>query len=447
MARPGKLTEPETTRPSVMMPLSEIKPDPRNAKEHDIAGLGDSFERFGLVELMTLDERTGQLISGHGRLERLETDKAAGSAPPKDVVVRDDGEWLVPVVRGWSSADDGEAEAALAAVNRLVESGGWKPEKLADALERISAGPRGLAGVGFKPADLSDLLAGIGRNSEPSGRYKRRKLGPDELPPTPPPATTKEGDIWILGDHRVMCGNGGNREQVERLLGGDNKADCILTDPPYCSGGFQEAGRAQGSIGTVRQSGLPTIANDRLSTRGYQALMRSVLSVVSAPVLYCFTDWRQWVNLFDIVESLGFGVRNMVVWDKGSPGMGMGWRTQHELVMFAASSTVKFDNHKAQGNVIATKRTGNLLHPTQKPVELLVRILEVTDMARTIYDPFAGSGSTLIACHAAGRAARLMELGPAYVDVICKRWEGVTGELPMLEATGERRSFLGPEDG
>ena len=443
MGRASKsVTEEElTTRPTVMMPLSDIRPDPRNAKDHDVAGIQSSMGRFGLVEIMTLDDRTGQLISGHGRLESLEADKAAGKEPPGDVKVRDDGEWLAPVVRGWASTDDDEAEAAMAAVNRLVEAGGWKPESLADALERISKTSRGLEGVGFKPADMSDLLAKVGRLPEPPGRYRRRKLGDDELPPAPPTPVTKEGDVWILGEHRVMCGNAGMKDQVERLLVGTTKVDCVLTDPPYCSGGFQEAGRAQGSIGTVRQSGLPTIANDRLSTRGYQALMRSVLGVISAPVLYCFTDWRQWVNLFDIVESLGFGVRNMVVWDKGSPGMGMGWRTQHELVMFAASATVKFDNHKAQGNVIATKRTGNQLHPTQKPVELLTRILEVTDMARTIYDPFAGSGSTLIACQQAGRAARLMELGPAYVDVICRRWEGHTGQVPVLEATGVRYSF------
>lgn len=166
-----------------------------------------------------------------------------------------------------------------------------------------------------------------------------------------------------------------------------------------------------------------------------------MLLLAKAPLAYIFTDWRMWVNLFDVVESSSYGVRNMVVWDKGTPGMGQGWRTQHELVLFAASASVKFDGHKAQGNVIAAKRTGNPLHPTQKPVELLRAILDVTDMAPTVYDPFAGSGTTLIAAHESNRTAYLIEMDPGYCDVICQRYQDYTGETPVLEATGEAHDF------
>jgi DNA modification methylase len=203
----------------------------------------------------------------------------------------------------------------------------------------------------------------------------------------------------------------------------------VLTDPPYCSGGFQEAGRSAGSIGTDAQI-VRQIANDRLSTRGYMALIKAAIGATAIPLAYVFTDWRMWVNLFDVMESSGFGVRNMIVWDKGSPGMGMGWRTQHELVMFASRAAVQFDGHKAQGNVISASCTGNPDHPTQKPVELLSAILEVTDMAKTVYDPFLGSGGTLVSAHRLGRVCYGCELDPKYADVVLRRAEaeGLTAE-------------------
>jgi DNA modification methylase len=131
-----------------------------------------------------------------------------------------------------------------------------------------------------------------------------------------------EFDAEPEGGHRLLCGDNTVATDVERVLGGQKMA-CILTDPPYCSGGFQESGKASGSI-------------DKLSTRGYMSLIKSAISLCSAPLLYVFTDWRMWVNLFDTVESAGFAVRNMIVWHKDYAGMGVGWRTQHELVLFGS---------------------------------------------------------------------------------------------------------------
>ena len=139
-----------------------------------------------------------------------------------------------------------------------------------------------------------------------------------------------------------------------------------------------------------------------------------------------------WINLFDSAESSGFGVRNLRVWDKMSIGMGVGWRTQHELVLFGVKSKVKFDNHKAMSNVIQAKRTGNPLHPTQKPVELIEKIINVSDWAKVFMDPFAGSGTTLIACEKAGAACYAMELDEKYCDIIIKRWEEYTGKKAEL---------------
>jgi DNA modification methylase len=169
------------------------------------------------------------------------------------------------------------------------------------------------------------------------------------------------------------------------------------------------------------------------------ALIKSAIGVCSAPLLYVFTDWRVWVNLFDTVESAGFAVRSMIVWHKDYAAMGVGWRAQHELVLFGSRTPVKFDIDKGIGNVIESKRTGNPLRPTQKPIDLLASILTVTHMAATIYDPFAGSGSTMIAAEQVGRAAFSIEMMPAFCDVAVKRWSKFTGRAAVLADDG--RSF------
>ena len=235
----------------------------------------------------------------------------------------------------------------------------------------------------------------------------------------------KKGDIWQLGEHRVCCGDSTNAEQVAALFGGEQPY-AILTDPPYCSGGFQESGKRSGSIGT--RSGL-MIANDTLSTRGYSALIKRVFECAGdCAMAYVFTDWRMFVNLFDIVESCGFGVRNMIVWDKTYGGLGIGWRAQHELCLFASRAAQKFNPHLAQGNVIQCARTGNENHPTEKPVDLLYKILRVSDMAKSVYDPFGGSGTTLIAAEQLDRKCFMMEIDEHYCDVIIARWEKFTGK-------------------
>lgn len=260
----------------------------------------------------------------------------------------------------------------------------------------------------------------------------------DAVPDEPAEVITKSGDIWLLGGHRVMCGDCTNTEQRAQLLDGATP-EILLTDPPYCSGGFQESGRGSGSIGTKakskwgdakehgREQLTPTIANDTLSTRGYQALIKQAIGGTPCVISYIFTDWRMWIYLFDLVEGSGFGVKQMLVWKKESAGMGTGWRAQHELIMFAHKTKANFDRHKYYGNVLECKRSGNALHPTQKPVELLEMILDNTSWARGVYDPFGGSGTTLIACEKQGQTAYLMELEPRFVDTIVRRYILTTG--------------------
>lgn len=129
-----------------------------------------------------------------------------------------------------------------------------------------------------------------------------------------------------------------------------------------------------------------------------------------------------------VMQAAGFGVKSELVWDKGTPGMGVGWRSQHELILFAARAATHFDGHKGYGNVLSVSRSGNELHPTQKPVELLEKLVDNTDFARGVYDPFGGSGTTLAACEAYGQPSYTMELTPAFTDVIVKRYIRITGK-------------------
>lgn len=299
---------------------------------------------------------------------------------------------------------------------------------LADIFAEIDTGEIPMELTGYTEDEVESLVTAL------SEALHNDLHEPDDIPEPPEPdqTVTQKGDLWILGRHRVVCGSSTNAADMGLLLDGAHP-EILLTDPPYCSGGFQESGRSSGSIGTKRYDKdgkeiAVTIANDTLSTRGYQSLMREVLQNFDGLVAYIFTDWRMWVYLFDIVETAGLGVKNMLVWNKKSPGMGMGWRTQHELVMFAHRTKPKWDNHKGYGNVLEATRSGNELHPTQKPVEILEKLLDNTDWAKGVLDTFGGSGTTLIAAESVGQASFIMEMEPRYVDVIVRRYIKTTGK-------------------
>lgn len=392
------------------VPINQLRPfggNPRKISEKGLHKLKRSVEEFGFVNPILVQKGTNIIIAGH---QRLKAAQAAGLTE-------------VPVV--WLDMDDVTAKAYNIADNRLQDEAEWDFTPLADLLTELDTGAFDLTLTGFDTDELERMM-----NYTPVGEVQE-----DEAPEPPEESVTKPGDIWQLGKHRVMCGDSTSADDVHRLIG-DGGVDCLLTDPPYCSGGFQEAGRSAGSIGTngkTKWGGkLPNISNDTLSTRGYQLLIKSVFKRWPAHACYVCTDWRMWVNLFDVAEASGYRVRQMLVWDKGNPGMGVGWRAQHELLLFGVRRPVKFDNHKALGNVIACKRTGNPDHPTQKPVELIGKVMEVSDWADTFGDPFLGSGTTLIAAEQLGRTCYGMEIDPRYCDVTVKRWEQLTGKHAEL---------------
>lgn len=394
--------------------VAKLVPNPKNPNQHpdsQIQLLGRIIRQTGWRQPITVSKRSGFIVKGHGRLAAalLEGVKEA----PVDYQ---------------NYTTEAEEYADLVADNRIAELAETDNKLLADILADIDTGEIPMELTGYTEDEVANLVTAL------SEALHNDLTEPDEIPDTPEPdqVITQKGDLWILGRHRVVCGDATSEKDRELLLDGAHP-EILLTDPPYCSGGFQESGKSTGSIGTKQSDGkggytTPTISSDNLSTRGYQVLMKTVLGAIDVKVAYIFTDWRMWVYLFDLVEGSGLGVRNMIVWNKKSPGMGNGWRAQHELVMFAHRTKPKWDNHKGYGNVLEATRSGNELHPTQKPVEILEKLLDNTQWAEGVLDTFGGSGTTLIAAESVGQASYIMEMEPGFVDVIVRRYIKTTGK-------------------
>jgi DNA modification methylase len=249
------------------------------------------------------------------------------------------------------------------------------------------------------------------------------------------------GDLFEIGEHRLLCGDSTDSDQVAKLMNGQ-KADLLLTDPPYSSGGSQESGKTTGSIGA---RGGHTIKNDNLSTRGYRLLMQDVLALCSdVHSVFIFCDWKMWIETFDISERSGFRVRNMIVWDKMQMGMGMPFRNQHELCLFASKIAGKIGDG-ATPNVLQHKRDREAEHKTPKPIELLSDLLKQIESIN-VFDPFLGGGSTMVAAHQLNRKCYGMELDPKYCQVIVDRMLKLDPNL-VIKRNGEAYLNTGAKQG
>ena len=400
-----------TEAAAIWMPIDDLIPWADNPRDNSeaIPEVAASIKRFGFASPIIARTEDNVVIAGHTRLE------AARSLGLDRVPVRH------------MDLDPADSRLLALADNKVGEIADWNDDKLAEVLRELNADGHldGLEGLGFDESELDELLqtAGMVEESETD----------DEVPEVPADPVSQPGEVYELGPHRLVCGDSTDPDVWARLMG-DERADLMLTDPPYCSGGWQESGKSVGSIGNGKRE--TSIVRDTLSSRGYQALMRSVLQRADVNSCAMFTDWKMWVYLFDIHEASGLGVKSMVIWDKGNPGMGLGFRPAHELVMVSSKESGVFSLHHSGSNVIRCARTGNPLHPTQKPVELLANILHVFHAARLVVDPFGGSGGTLIAAAQMNRTARLIELEPKFCDVIRRRWYDYATEHELEPGSG-----------
>lgn len=388
---------------------SLIDPHPSNFRVHGAEqtdALRRSLEQLGIYDVAIV-RRKGkrfELIDGHLRRELV------GASQPVPVLVVDLSPAEARAALATHDATTAMAEVDRAAMAALIEACRGGGEEL-DALLDSAAAAEGLAlldSACLPAAEPEPAEEKENKNDRmvAAGRELIKKWG------------VEPGGVWLCrgeGLHHVYCGDStGDRWGEVALEAG---VDFLFTDPPYCSGDGQSVGTTAKS-----QKQFKRVANDHLSTRGYVALLTRVFDqLTTVQGAYVFTDWRMWSVLFDLLESRGFGLKSMLVWDKLHGGMGLGWRAQHELVAVAARPGFRFGQKSSAGNVLQAARTGNVKHTTEKPVAMLRKMFAVASAARVVADPFGGSGTTALAAEQEGRGSASAELDPGYVGTIIER--------------------------
>lgn len=383
-------------------PVESLIPYARNSRTHSdeqVDKIAASIKEFGFLNPVIIDGENG-IIAGHGRI------MAAKKLGLTDV----------PVVEA-SHLTDAQRRAYIIADNRLALDAGWDDEMLRIEFEELEGLGFDLELTGFTLDEIDALepeLINEGLTDE------------DAVPELQDDPVTKLGDVWVLGKHRLMCGDSTSIDAVESLLQG-KKAQMVHTDPPY---------------------GIEYQSNWRTNTDKFDVLKNDDSLLDIAPVIeacsdgwvFVWTSWKVLTKWIDQFASFGYPT-NQVIWYKPGGGIGDLKRT------FASDYETALVWHR--GAELTGKRIGSVwkvskdgateyLHPTQKPVALAEEAIDkTTKPGWLILDLFGGSGSTLIACEKTGRHARLMELDPKYCDVIVRRWQDFTGKKAILESSGE----------
>lgn len=396
----------------------KLVPYARNARTHtdeQIGQIAASIKEWGWTTPILVDE-VGSIIAGHGRT--LAAQKLNITEVP------------VVIAKGWS---DAKKRAYVIADNKLALNAGWDNAMLKLELTDLESLNFDLDLTGFNSDEIAALMPldiNIGLTDE------------DDVPETPVDPITKLNDVWILGNHRLMCGDSTSIDAFDKLMNGI-KADMVFTDPPYgMSYGGGRSGKVGSTDGTLKKFGVilgdTKIGNDLISMIKDAVGSAKQSSKEGASLYVCF-PWRTYSEFEAALISIGLDPTACIVWDKKSIGLGhANYRPQHEFIFYFKGGAWYGD--KAQSDVWYMSRgnTSAYVHPTQKPVELVERALSNSSKhGDVIIDCFGGSGSSLIACEKTNRHARLMELDPKYCDVIIKRWQDYTGKQATLESTNE----------
>jgi DNA modification methylase len=397
------------------LPIDALRAWERNPKVHPEAQIKDlmaSIKRFGWGAPI-LARMDGEVIAGHGRLE----------------AARRLGLTRVPVRR----LDLDPADAALLALadNRLTETGSWDDDAVARILAEASSGGLDITGLGWGAKEIDALLASVAP--------REGLTDPDDVPEKAPPISVL-GDLWTLGRHRLICGDSTQADVVARVLGGV-RPHLMVTDPPYgvrydpgwrndadMAGGKAPGGRAVGKV----------LNDDRCDWREAWALFPGDVAYVWHAALFGG-------EVKASLEASGFDVRAQIVWAKDRLVLGRGhYHWQHEPAWYAVrrSATAHWNGDRKQTTLwsIPKPQKSETGHGTQKPVECMARPIENNSSpGQAVYEPFSGSGTTIIAAERTGRSCHAIELDPGYVDVAVRRWQAHTGEAARLE--GDGRTF------
>ena len=381
--------------------VADLIPYARNSRTHSdaqVAKIAASIKEFGFLNPVITDGENG-IIAGHGRI--LAAQKL--------------GLETVPTIEA-SHLSEAQRRAYVIADNRLALDAGWDDEMLRVELKDLGDADFDLTLTGFDLDELANFLA------EPT----EGMTDEDAVPDAPDDPVTVEGDVWLLGRHRLMCGDSTSIDAVERLMDG-RKADMVFTDPPY-------------GIDFAPQRGTHgKILNDALDGAEFDNFLDDVFGAALAfmkPDTYAFV-WTGWSKIGAFERSLQkfFKIQAMHIWVKNNFGIGYYSRPKHEPFYLCLNGKPVYPSN-APADVWEAKKVHKTVHSCEKPVDLIVGILDTYHKNSTVLDLFGGSGSTLIACEKTARDCRIMELDPKYCDVIIKRWQDFTGQEATLESDG-----------
>jgi len=386
-------------------PIADLIPYARNSRTHSeaqVAQIAASIREFGWTNPILLDGENG-IIAGHGRV--LAAQKL--------------GETQVPTIE-LSHMDDNQKRAYIIADNKLALNAGWDDAMLALEIGDLKDAGFDLGLTGFSPNEISALNPEVieGLTDE------------DAVPDVPDKPITKLGDIYQLGNHRLMCGDSTSIDAVDKLMNGQ-KADLVFTDPPYALFG--------------NSTGVAGVTDDNMVRSFFRDIL-VMLKVNAKPYahIYVCCDWHSAFSIEAVAKSIELKAKNLCIWDKGDGGIGAMYQQCYEMIWFfdnSPTSKTTTNSNKAgvrtvngKPNIWRIKRhLTDRVHNAQKPVDLVnIPMLNGSDGGNVVLDLFGGSGTTLISAEINGRAARLMELEPKYCDVIVKRWEEFTGKKATL---------------
>ena len=379
------------------LPIEQIKPYSKNPRKNDgaVEGVMRSIQEYGFQQPLVLDANN-EVVVGHTRLKAA---KALGFTEVPCVVAND--------------LSDEQVKAYRIMDNKSAEVAEWDYDLLKGEVFDLMDLDFDLDLTGFSEVDLKDM--GFLDQEVSEGLTDE-----DEVPEAPETPITVLGDVWLLGNHRLMCGDSTSIDAVEKLMNGQ-KADMVFTDPPYNVSFNGRSGNHE------------VIKNDNLTTAEFEEFIKgfcSVLTTINPTAYYIWCNW----NFYGLLqEQLNF--KSCIVWAKNVFGMGVGYRHQHEFCLFNGKIDAPIKN---ESDLWSVAKDHNYMHPTQKPVALSVRAFGNHIRLINVLDFFGGSGSTLIGAEQTGRKCFVLELDPKYCDVIIKRWQDFTGKEAVHEQSGQR---------
>lgn len=384
-------TKTKTEIAAQWVPIGDLTPWSENPRKNEaaVSHVAESIQRFGFASPI-IARTGGEVIAGHTRLlaaQQLGLDR-------------------VPV--RYMDLDPVDAKLLALADNKVGEIADWDDEALEKILSELNADGVDLDGLGWTDDELADIL-----NEEVEGLTDE-----DQVPEPPEEPVTVEGDLWLLGDHRLLCGDSTKLEVVERLMDG-KKADMVFTDPPY----GMNLETDYSNMGSTTTTYKPVMNDDKPFNGG------AMMQLLDSPI------WYIWGADYFCNSIPNWTDGSIIVWAKA--------HSEKENAVFGSSFEICWRYPKRKKDIWFVRRiqmTSEHLkeHPTQKPTDLALRAIESdTKTGQLIVDLYLGSGSTLIACEKVKRSCWGLELDGGYCDVIIKRWQDFTGSKATLEATGQ----------